>query len=251
MASHRDDFSAEAKNKLCERVGGACSNPECRAATKGPHSDPTKAVSVGVAAHIRAAAPGGPRYDASQTPEQRRSIENGIWLCHTCASRIDKDSARYQVKLLVTWKEIAEDDADGRVGKAVPPAPPVPPVAPIDTRATFLREARRVHERASELNRRIWTNEHPRRYSRVRLADATWDIAMKDGLPALLAEPQVSLAWSYASHWLIEAKGLLEAGFDTGDPYAAHQFRAELREAVPQLTMALARVIQEVERKAA
>jgi hypothetical protein len=42
---------------------------------------------VGEAAHISAAAPGGKRYDSSLTPEERRAPSNGIWLCELCAKR--------------------------------------------------------------------------------------------------------------------------------------------------------------------
>jgi hypothetical protein len=83
----RDDFPAETIRKLGERVGLLCSNPDCRAPTKGPHTRAEKATNVGKASHIRAAAMGGPRYDGSQTEEQRSAIENGIWLCSNCATR--------------------------------------------------------------------------------------------------------------------------------------------------------------------
>lgn len=82
-----------------------------------PHEDATKAVNLGVAAHITAAAPGGPRYDASLTPEQRSSIENAIWLCQNCAKLIDNDPARFPVALLREWKAKAEEEARARVGK--------------------------------------------------------------------------------------------------------------------------------------
>ena len=36
----RDDFSQKTIDRLCERVGGKCSNPNCRRETKGPHSNP-------------------------------------------------------------------------------------------------------------------------------------------------------------------------------------------------------------------
>ena len=75
----RDDFPEPVKRDLCDRVGGRCSKPECQVFTKGPRADSPKATSIGRASHIRAAAAGGPRYDASQTPEQRRSFENGIF----------------------------------------------------------------------------------------------------------------------------------------------------------------------------
>jgi hypothetical protein len=38
-------------------------------------------IDIGVAAHITAAAPNGPRYDPSLTSAQRRRHLNGIWLC--------------------------------------------------------------------------------------------------------------------------------------------------------------------------
>ena len=46
----RDDFSQKTIDRLCERVGGKCSNPNCRRETKGPHSNPQKRVSIGEAA---------------------------------------------------------------------------------------------------------------------------------------------------------------------------------------------------------
>lgn len=108
----RDDFSQRTKDTLARRVNFLCSNPDCPLATVGPHSDPEKAVSKGVAAHITAASPGGNRYDASPTPEQRRSADNGIWLCQNCAKLIDSDEGQFPVKLLRAWKVIAEAKAD-------------------------------------------------------------------------------------------------------------------------------------------
>lgn len=104
----RDDFSQKVKDILCERVGGKCSNPDCRRETKGPHSDSKKRVSIGQAAHITAATKGGPRYDPNMTSEQRKSIDNGIWLCDSCAKMIDSDANQYPVELLKMWKSTAE-----------------------------------------------------------------------------------------------------------------------------------------------
>lgn len=73
----RDDFSAATKELLAKRVGYRCSNPDCRQPTSGPQEDPSKAINVGVAAHITAASPDGPRFDPSLTPEQRSSTEVG------------------------------------------------------------------------------------------------------------------------------------------------------------------------------
>jgi tetratricopeptide (TPR) repeat protein len=68
-------------------------------------------ISIGVAAHITAASPGGPRYDANLTPEQRSHPDNGIWLCQSCAKLIDNDPERYTVAVLREWKVSAEERA--------------------------------------------------------------------------------------------------------------------------------------------
>ncbi len=104
----RDDFIEPTKDTLAHRVGFRCSNPNCQKATSGPQIDPTKSINIGVAAHIKAASPGGKRYDANQTSEQRKSVDNGIWLCQSCSKLIDSDETRYTVDLLHTWKSKAE-----------------------------------------------------------------------------------------------------------------------------------------------
>jgi hypothetical protein len=90
----RDDFSVQTKDVLAKRVGYRCSTPGCRQLTSGPHDDPNRAINVGVAAHMTAASPGGPRYDLLLTAEQRRSAENGIWLCPSCGKLVDNDDSR-------------------------------------------------------------------------------------------------------------------------------------------------------------
>lgn len=107
----RDEFSAETKDVLAQRAGMRCSCPKCERLTTGPREDSTKAVNVGVAAHIYAAAPGGPRYDPEMTAEQRRLPENGIWLCQTHAKLIDNDEDRYTASLLREWKREREQNA--------------------------------------------------------------------------------------------------------------------------------------------
>jgi hypothetical protein len=63
---------------------------------------------VGVAAHIRAASPGGARYDPDMTSEERSSFSNGIWLCQTHAKLVDDDEVTFSTPLLLEWKEVAE-----------------------------------------------------------------------------------------------------------------------------------------------
>jgi hypothetical protein len=104
----RDDFSVATKDLLAKRVGFHCSNPECQRPTSGPQVDPAKAINLGVAAHISAAAPGGPRYEADLSPEQRCDSSNGIWLCQICAKLIDNDPARFSRPVIEGWKRAAE-----------------------------------------------------------------------------------------------------------------------------------------------
>jgi hypothetical protein len=66
------------------------------------------------------AAPGGQRYDAKQTQQQRQGIANGIWLCQTCAKLVDSDPMRYPVLVLRNWKSTAEQKAHRTLGKAKP-----------------------------------------------------------------------------------------------------------------------------------
>ena len=82
----RDDFSQKTKEDLAKRVGYRCSNPQCRQLTIGANESGDGIISVGEAAHICAASPGGKRYDVNMTSEERASIDNGIWLCRNCAA---------------------------------------------------------------------------------------------------------------------------------------------------------------------
>lgn len=107
--SNRDDFTVAVKRVLAQRAGYLCSKPGCRKLTIKPHSDPEKSLSNGVAAHIHAASENGPRYDPNQTPEERSSINNGIWLCHDHSDIIDKDENAYPAMLLREWKAQHEE----------------------------------------------------------------------------------------------------------------------------------------------
>jgi len=100
----RDNFTAAVKKTLAERAGYLCSNPACLKLTAGPHSNPSKALLTGHAAHIYAASARGPRYNPAQTPGERRAIENGIWLCRECGDIVDKDMRGYTPTTLHRWK---------------------------------------------------------------------------------------------------------------------------------------------------
>lgn len=111
----RYDFSSATATLLARRVGVSCSNPDCGRQTSGPSDDPAKAVNIGVAAHITAASPGGPRFDATLTPQERQSPENGIWLCQQCSRLVDSDTAKYTVALLTEWKRRGEARASSEI----------------------------------------------------------------------------------------------------------------------------------------
>jgi hypothetical protein len=111
----RDDFPEDVKRTLCNRLANRCSY--CDAVTSGPQDDESKAVNIGVAAHITAASPDGPRYDVTLTPEQRRHPSNGIWLCQNHAKMIDNDESRYSPATIREWKASAEARADRELTK--------------------------------------------------------------------------------------------------------------------------------------
>jgi hypothetical protein len=107
----RDDFDQKTKDILAKRVGFKCSNPNCRKPTSGPSSDSDKSINVGVASHITAASEGGPRYDKNLPTQERKSVENGIWLCQTHSKLIDCDEINYTVDLIKEWKRLSEQSA--------------------------------------------------------------------------------------------------------------------------------------------
>ena len=110
MTGREDDFSESTKETLAKRVNYLCSMRGCRIRTSGPRTSPEKTVSIGMAAHITAASIGGPRYDASLTSEQRRSPENGIWMCYNHGKLVDNDEKRYATADLQAMKAEAEKE---------------------------------------------------------------------------------------------------------------------------------------------
>lgn len=106
-----NEFKASTRSKLAQRVGYLCSNPSHRILTVGPQRGRGTVNNIGVAAHITAAMPGGPRYDPRLTPAERSSIDNGIWLCRICATVIDNDEKTHTIAVLRDWKRRAEDHA--------------------------------------------------------------------------------------------------------------------------------------------
>ncbi len=107
----RHEFKEATKEVLAKRVGYNCSNPSCKSATVGPGGTSDSFVKIGIAAHITAAAPKGPRFDPNLSKADRISIENGIWLCSNCSILIDRDPISYPTSLLLKWKSDSEKEA--------------------------------------------------------------------------------------------------------------------------------------------
>jgi hypothetical protein len=128
-SNNRDDFTQATKNRLAKQARYHCSNPSCRKLTSAPTSDGLKEMNIGVAAHICAAAPGvgARRYRADMTPEQRKSHENGIWLCQDCAKAIDSDDSIFTEAFLHTWKQKHSEDMWRSVIHKLPFGPTMPP----------------------------------------------------------------------------------------------------------------------------
>lgn len=124
MSKNRDEFSAQTKRDLALRSSYLCTY--CKCSTVGPSEEGSSSSTlIGVAAHISAAAsgPGARRYDPEMTAEQRSHIDNGIWLCASCATLVDRDERRFTTEVLRTLKRehensrmigmgVAEDEGD-------------------------------------------------------------------------------------------------------------------------------------------
>lgn len=128
-SNNRDDFSQATVKRLARNARYHCSNPSCRKLTSAPTSDGSKEVNIGVAAHICAAAPGigARRYRADMTPEQRKSHENGIWLCQDCAKAIDSDDPIFTEAFLHNWKQKHSEDMWRSVIDKLAFGPTMPP----------------------------------------------------------------------------------------------------------------------------
>jgi len=103
----RDDFTQKTKEKLAHTAGYKCSNPDCGISTRGASSDGEGTINIGVAAHITAASPEGPRYDSSLSSEERKADSNGLWLCENHGKLIDSDESHFTVEKLHSWKVLA------------------------------------------------------------------------------------------------------------------------------------------------
>ena len=105
---NRDEFTKKTRLKLAEQAGRECSYPSCRRPTVGATSDGNDVIDIGVAAHICAAAAGGPRYDPKMTPQERMAPANGIWLCQDHAKALDSNDPDFTLENMRRWKREAQ-----------------------------------------------------------------------------------------------------------------------------------------------
>lgn len=120
--AREDDFSIPIKTELARRAGYKCSFLGCGAATIGPSEESESAsTNSGMACHISAASSGinSRRFDPDMSPETRRSLSNGIWMCYTHGKIIDTDETRFTSPMLTNWRQIAERVAQIMVEKNV------------------------------------------------------------------------------------------------------------------------------------
>jgi len=101
------EFKDKDIKTLRQRAGEVCSL--CKRTTSQSHSDLDKSVTLGEAAHIRAAQRGEARYVASMTDEERGHIGNGIWVCRQCHKIIDSDDSRYTIEIVQALKDRHEE----------------------------------------------------------------------------------------------------------------------------------------------
>jgi hypothetical protein len=102
-------FNKQTVDTLARRARYQCSNPDCRAHTVAPNSDPEKSTTIGEAAHIMGAKSGASRFDKNMSDLTRASITNGIWLCRNCHGQIDRDETLFPPELLFAWRKEHED----------------------------------------------------------------------------------------------------------------------------------------------
>jgi hypothetical protein len=84
--------------RLFARSGNRCAFPKCT--VEIVQGDTL----VGEMCHIKAAHPGGPRYDPNQTAAERHGYDNLILMCGTHHTVIDADEEAYTVERLIRMK---------------------------------------------------------------------------------------------------------------------------------------------------
>ncbi len=109
---HKDTVSI-----IAQKAGYICSKPGCRQATIGPSLDGQSVVLLGEACHILPASDSSraPRHQANVAASIRAGEDNGIWMCPTHSTLVDKDWANYPEEDLRQWKCVRESEQRNRL----------------------------------------------------------------------------------------------------------------------------------------
>jgi hypothetical protein len=141
--NNRHEFTPDTKRKVALRANQRCSFRGCSQPTSGPSDESPDAVTmIGKAAHIHAAAagPGARRYLVSMTPDERKHINNAIWLCATHAELIDRDDVTYTADILRSMKVEHEAVCAEKVRNAALAGESVPDLVAIGPDIVFVGE---------------------------------------------------------------------------------------------------------------
>ncbi|MDQ2945003.1 MAG: hypothetical protein M3Y27_03530 [Acidobacteriota bacterium] len=117
--NRRADFSAATRKIIAERAGYQCSVLNCGRLTVGPGSGKNQVMNVGMAAHIYAASPGGPRGTGGLSAVERSEPENGIWCCYSHGKAIDSNNGNtISAAQLKAWKRLHEARKNAEIAGA-------------------------------------------------------------------------------------------------------------------------------------
>jgi len=112
----RDAISSQstkgASSKTVKRLFAVSQNGCAFVECMSPIVEPSGTV-TGIICHIKAQSQGGPRYDATQSDEERHAFENLILLCARHSKVIDSEPERYTVEILQRMKRMHESAACG------------------------------------------------------------------------------------------------------------------------------------------
>lgn len=101
-----DEPSLSTVKRLFAVSGNRCAFPRCTQ----PLVDAGSGKVVGRVCHIKGKSPGGPRYDPSQSGDERHGFENLILLCPVHHDVIDADEESYTVERLLKMKANHQQD---------------------------------------------------------------------------------------------------------------------------------------------
>ena len=105
----RANFSSRVRSLVAARAGYRCSFPECGRSTIGPGAGREETASIGVAAHIYAAAPGGPRGPGHASTSELDSVGNALWLCAKHARIVDANRGdKFPAPVLLSYRDVHE-----------------------------------------------------------------------------------------------------------------------------------------------